>query len=152
MEVASPKVLRAASPLLRTRQSHKLSADKSADCCARSCRLVAQSGGLPCGGWPSLLGKPTRERPLQIGCSCLRRTIYVSNFAQTSTAKECMRVTGMSGHGRGVPCRNRISSGNTLEKRCFRPARPKVMRSSRDYLSLRGPGHKQHYNSGSEPL
>src|SRR5579864_570853 len=40
----------------------------------------------------------------------------MSNFVQTATAKKRMRVLGCWGT-EGVPCRNRISSGNTPRRR-----------------------------------
>jgi hypothetical protein len=67
----------------------------------------------------------------------------VSNFAQTASAKGVH--TRMSGHTGGCSCRKQISSGNTLERRYFRPATPKPARTSRTCWSLPGFGRKLPY-------
>jgi hypothetical protein len=67
----------------------------------------------------------------------------VSNFDQTASAK-AVHVR-MSGHTGGCSCRKQISSGNTLERRRFRPATPKPARTSRTCLGLPGLGRKLPY-------
>jgi hypothetical protein len=68
----------------------------------------------------------------------------VSNFAQTASAKG-VHTRACRGTRGGCSCRKQISSGNTLERRCFRPATPKPARTSRTCWSLPGFGRKLPY-------
>ena len=64
----------------------------------------------------------------------------------------CQEVQArISGHGE-CSCRKQISSGNTLKRRCFWPATPKPAGTSRNFLSLPGPGRKLHYKVDPDRL
>jgi hypothetical protein len=71
---------------------------------------------------------------------------------QFCTDDFCQEVQArMSGHGE-CWCRKQISTGNTLERRCFWPATPKPAKISRICLSLPGPGRKLHYRVDPDRL
>ena len=74
------------------------------------------------------------------GPFCCGPAIWVSNFDQTPTAKERMRILVL-------PRTDLLSTwapSGALKRRCFRPATPKPTMTGKDCLSLRGPGRMRH--------
>ena len=71
---------------------------------------------------------------------------------QFCTDDFCQEVQArMSGHGE-CWCRKQISTGNTRKRRCFWPAMPEPAGTSRNFLSLPGPGRKLHYRVDPDRL